>query len=257
MSPNSFDAWEASLLKFLFEETRADHCPITGKLVRSPVWGASKHDGIVSVIDGLDIENGFVTNVTGIVPCPFTEGTFTPSLFRIHKPFENNLRIGWNRKSRHLPMDHRVRFAPQTSCKFIFTYAIRDFVAGHKIEEGVATERNSRWHGLAARHKLVTVDATMLSRRNVKPHSLFVMDHHSISPQVHPALVRILGYVKAPCSDIAPSIPFVPERSWEGEDIYFVPRLEIFQYGSVLYKVIRDRFGFLEGLVELVRELNP
>jgi hypothetical protein len=103
---------------------------------------------------------------------------------------------------------------------------------------------------------LVTVHPAMLSGRDVKPESLLIVDHDPIGTQIYPALVRILSNVQAPCSDITPSIHFVPERGRKREDVDLVSHPDILKDRAILYESIGYRLRLVKGLDKLIRKVD-
>jgi hypothetical protein len=79
--------------------------------VRGALRGDPEEDGIAPVIDGFNLQEGFITNIAAIIACPLTERAFSPSLFGINIPFKHNLCMGRNGKTCHLTLDDWVGFS--------------------------------------------------------------------------------------------------------------------------------------------------
>jgi hypothetical protein len=111
MSPGSLDPREASLLKLLLKEARTNYCSEPGVFIGWTLGRYSQNDRIVPVIDGLDIHDRFISDITSIIPCPFSKWPLPFPPLGIDKSFEHDLCMGRDGESCDLPPDDRIRFA--------------------------------------------------------------------------------------------------------------------------------------------------
>src|SRR4030042_3210361 len=130
MGPGGLYPGKASLLKLLLKEARTDDCSETGVFIGWTLGCYSQDDRTVSVVDGPDIHDRFISYITSIVPCPFSKWSLPQSSLGIDKPFNNDLCVGRDGKSCDLPPDDGVRFASQTSGVPILTDARGNLIRG-------------------------------------------------------------------------------------------------------------------------------
>src|SRR2546422_5204284 len=81
------------------------------------------------------------------------------------------------------------------------------------------------------------------------------MDHQTIHPPVHPRAIRILGYNRMPCADVAAAVSTVNERNRKFKNIHIITAKNILLARS---RADRDRqnqffFAFQIGLHDLFR----
>ncbi len=74
---------------------------------------------------------------------------------------------------------------------------------------------NRHFERLAARERLVAMNAAMAARRDVKADGILVVDHHPRRAEIGPALFGIVGNIDAAGADIPPAVKFEPARRRE------------------------------------------
>src|SRR5215813_10285881 len=111
--------------------------------------------------------------------------------------------------------DHFKGRATNTANEFIFRNAIGNFDAPSQEGQRIMAERHGHLKWLTAGGVFVALHAAVLPWRNVESHLVLIMNHDSVGAVVHPALVRVAGYIDASSTDVATTILIVPERRWK------------------------------------------
>ena len=75
MAPHLSDAGNARLPQLLLKNGRALHGAEALLLIGRALWRKANDDGIVAMIDRLDIHDGFLARSAGVVTGPFSKGT--------------------------------------------------------------------------------------------------------------------------------------------------------------------------------------
>src|SRR5262249_33052311 len=208
--PGRRHAGHARLLDTLAQQRGANHSAIAANLVPRTLRHATKQDGIVAIIDGLDVEHGFGPQVAGVVAGPFAKRSFEAFVAGLDEALEHDLGIGRDRQPGDGAVDDLHRLAAHAAHDLVFAHAVGHLARGHPERHWIAAADDGDGHRCAARLVLVAHLAAVLARRDVEARGLGVVDHHAIGAAVDPALVGIAGDVEAAGTDVAAAVGRVP-----------------------------------------------
>ena len=94
MAPDLCDVWHPGIGQLLFEHGRTHDGPVARHLVGALTQRRHPEDnGIVTVVDSVDVEHGLRARATRIVPCPLAKWPLVLADFRIQVTFKNDLGV--------------------------------------------------------------------------------------------------------------------------------------------------------------------
>jgi hypothetical protein len=109
---------------------------------------------------------------------------------------------------------------------------------------------------LAARERLVAMNAAVPPGSDIKPDRVLIMNHYPCRAEVGPAFLRIVGDVDATRADISAAVQFEPARCREGQDVHVFAALNIFQHRPVAHHTRRNMFQILRAPAPLRDEFH-
>jgi hypothetical protein len=123
-------------------------------------------DRIVAVVDRLDVEYRNLPHAAGVVAGPFAERAFRVGAVGRHVAFEHYLGIGRKRQPRHLAAYHLHVPTAQAADEIEFEHAVWRLEPAEEEGDGIAAQHHCRRQRLAARKRLVAVDAAVMAGRH-------------------------------------------------------------------------------------------
>src|SRR5262249_35832121 len=159
---------------------------------------------------------------TGIIAGPFSERTFGFAVGWIHPAFDDNFRVGGERKPGGFPFNDLDRRPLQSAGIVEFRHAVVDLVPRHHEEYRVLADGNDHGARFAALEIFVALNATVLARRNVQSHAVLIVHHAAISAEVYPPFIRVTSRDETGGTDKTTAVELMHERNGKFEQIDFV-----------------------------------
>ncbi len=129
--------------------------------------------------------------------------------------------------------------ADQTAGPVIFVNAERHCLRRRNIEQRMLAESHSDGKGFAGFHRFFVVHLTVLSRRDIKPHFVLVLQHDAVAADVFNAGLRIARDDQMSSAQIASPVTRMPARHWKLHEIHLIAPFDVLEY-----RTIRNHVGF-------------
>src|SRR5215467_10098985 len=241
MLPGGDYVRDTGLLQLVPKEGRAEDGAVARLLVRRlPGWRADQ-DGIVPVVQRLDLEHRLLAAGRGVVAGPLPKRSLRQHLLAGRVALDNDLRVSRDGEAGDRPTDDPHRLAPDRADPLVLADAVGDLGAGGQEYERVATEHHGHRAGLAPVEVLLPLNASVLAWRDVVAETHAVMDHDAVGAQVDPAVVRIAGDVERAGPDVPATVQRVPLRGGEHRHVDVSAREHVLEHGAVLDFLGRHR----------------
>src|SRR5262245_12036836 len=201
--PYAKDVWQTARLQRLPNLRRAGDTFEQTRFIHRFVLRRAGKDRIVAVHNRLHIEIGTRYHVVRVVTHPFAERPFRPRLTRNSFTFENNFCIGRNRKSGKRSLDNIHRLTPDTAGEIIFRNSTGKRASRQQIEQRILATYDDELSALSPLEIFVTMNAPVFAFSDLATDGFFIVHLTSISTEVIPLRIRILGDAHIGSTNIA------------------------------------------------------
>src|SRR5579862_645411 len=220
------------------DRAQRQHEGITGPMLQRR---AAVQDGVVAVIERLDVDDRLGGFLGLVVASPFAEGTLHQvlGLGREHLAFDGDLGTRGNRQAGSLPFDDRHRLAREEAGVVVLGLGPRQAVGRAAAEEDQRFgSKGYGDRGWLALFPILLHDAPAVALGlGEDGDGLRVVHLHAVGTDVHEAVLGVLVNDGVARADVGPAVKLVPDRHGEARKVDVVAGLDVFENGPAVHNL--------------------